>query len=62
MSADDAEWVFFAVLAELREGRNLAGGAGSTGVIEETAMKKHITSSDMIYTNGRFTLCRHKYC
>lgn len=48
--------VFFSVPAELREGGNLAGGTGTAGDIEETVTIKHITSFDMIYINGRFTL------
>lgn len=44
--------------AELREGGNIAGGAGIAGDREERSVKRHITSFVMIYRNCRFTQCR----
>lgn len=51
---------FLSAPAELREGANVAGGAGTAGDIQETTSMKLITSFDMI--NCIFTLCKHEYC
>lgn len=49
-------WGFFPAPAELREGGNVAGGAGTAGDMEEITMIKHTTSFEVIYINCRFTL------